>query len=233
MASQACTSGICGYLCSSIGKKQLMGVTAFLLIGFLKAHLLGNFLLLLGPAAFNEYGHKLMSLGPLLIIAEIILLAIFLTHLVLAISLVWQNRKARPVKYYSKQRTGRGATFASNTMPYTGIVILIFICLHLWCFKYGTYYEFDLDGIIVRDLYRTVIEYFANPFYTAWYVLAMIAMGIHLSHGVQSAFQSVGFRHARYTPLIKKLGCALSLFLTVGFSGLSIYGYYISTTLNY
>ncbi len=232
MASQACSSGICGYLCSSIGKKQLMGVTAFLLIGFLKTHLLGNFLIIFGRDAFNEYCYRLMSLGPMLIVAEIILLAIFLTHLVLAISLVWQNKAARPVKYYSKKRTGRGATFASDTMPYTGIIILIFICLHLWSFKYGSYYEYELNGIIVRDLYQTVIEYFSNPLYTAWYVIAMIAMGIHLSHGVQSAFQSVGFRHARYTPIIKKLGCILSFFLTVGFAGLSIYGYYISTTLN-
>jgi len=232
MASQACSSGIGAYLCSSIGKKQLMGVTAFLLIGFLKAHLLGNFLILVGKDAFNAYGHKLVSLGPLLIAAEIILLIIFLTHLGLAIALVWQNRAARPVKYYSKKRTGRGATFASDTMPFTGVIILIFICLHLWCFKYGTYYEYQLNGETVRDLYKTVIEYFSNPLYTAWYVVAMIAMGIHLSHGIQSAFQSVGFRHARYTPWIKKLGCALSAFLTIGFSGLSIYGYYISTTLN-
>ncbi len=229
MASNTCSTGICGYLCSSIGKKQLMGVTAFLLIGFLKTHLLGNLLILGGRDLFNDYAHKLISLGNILIVAEVILLAIFLIHLFLAIALVWQNKKARPVKYHSKKRTGRGATFASDTMPYTGVVILVFIVLHLLNFKYGTYYEYELNGVIVRDLYQTVIEYFSNPLYTAWYVIAMIVMGIHLSHGVQSAFQSVGFRHARYTPIIKKIGCALSAGLTIGFSALSIYGYYIST----
>ncbi len=229
MTTQAAKGGISGYLSSSIGKKQIMGLTAFALIGFLKTHLLGNLLILGGRDLFNEYAHKLMSLGTLLYVAEIILLVIFLTHLFLAAALTYQNKKARPVKYHSKKRTGRGATFASNTMPYTGIVILVFVCLHLLNFKYGSYYEYELNGVIVRDLYRTVIEYFSNPIYTAWYVIAMIAMGIHLSHGVQSAFQSMGFRHDRYTPIIKRLGGILSFVLTFGFSALSVYGYYVST----
>ena len=96
-------------------------------------------------------------------------------------------------KYYVKNKTGRGSTFASSTMPYTGVIILVFLIFHLKGLKFGAYYDVTYDGVLMRDLYRLTFEKFASLPYVAFYVLSMFAMGIHVSHGFWSAFQSVGF----------------------------------------
>ena len=207
---------------SSIVKKQLVGVTGLLLCGFLLTHLAGNFLLFVGPEAFNKYGHALTS-NPLIYVAEAGLAALFLGHLGMALRLTLQNNKARPQKYYVKNKTGRGSTFASSTMPYTGVIILVFLIFHLKGLKFGAYYDVTYDGVLMRDLYRLTFEKFASLPYVAFYVLSMFAMGIHVSHGFWSAFHSVGFWHAKYTPTIKKLSAAFSLFVGTGFSVLPIY----------
>lgn len=210
------------YFFSSIGKKQVMAITGLGLCGFLVSHLLGNLLILLGPDAFNSYSHALIS-NKLIYIAEAGLLGMFLLHIVLAATLKVQNLQARPVSYYLKRKTGRGETFASQTMIYTGFIVLIFLILHIMNFKYGTHYETTIDGEKVRDLYKLVIEYFANPLYVVWYVFAMIAIGVHTSHGFKSAFQSLGVNHPKYTPMIKDLSVAFAVIVTIGFSGLAIY----------
>jgi len=213
------------YVRSSIGKKQIMAITGILLIGFLIMHLLGNLTLIIGPDVFNEYAHRLISLGPLLYVAESILLILFLSHLGLAFKLTLENKKARGSKYVMKKNTGAGTTFASSTMPYTGLVILAFLINHLLTLKWGTYYETTLDGQVVRDLYRTTMETFSSPLYALWYVFTMICLGVHLSHGFQSSFQSLGFSNPNITPIIKKLGCFLSLGIGFGFAALAIFCY--------
>ncbi len=211
------------YLTNSIAKKQVMGVTGLLLCGFLLTHMMGNFLLLVSKDAFNMYGYKLMS-NPLIYVAEAGLLAIFLVHLFMALKLTMENKAARPVKYYMKQPTGRGATFASSTMPYTGFLILFFIVMHLINFKYGNVYDTTLsDGTAARDLYRTVMEYFASPLNTGMYVIFMLVIGIHVSHGFWSAFQSIGFNHPKYMPAIKFLSKVYAVVLTLGYSTIAIY----------
>ncbi|MFZ8934819.1 MAG: succinate dehydrogenase, partial [Bacteriovoracaceae bacterium] len=114
------------YLGSSITKKQLMAITGLSLCLFLLGHLIGNCLIYVGPEAFNTYGHTLIT-NPLIYVAEAGLAAMFLIHIVLAIKLTMENKAARPVNYYMKKSSGRGETFASNTMPYTGLIILIFL----------------------------------------------------------------------------------------------------------
>ena len=213
------------YFFSSIGKKQVMAITGLGLCGFLVSHLLGNMLLLLGPDAFNTYAYTLTSTS-LIYVAEIGLLVLFIAHVVLAITLTVKNKQARPTKYYLKRKTGAGETFASQTMIYTGFVLLVFIILHLINFKYGTMYATTVNGVEMRDLYRLVIEYFSNPLYVAWYVFAMIAIGIHTSHGFQSAFQSIGINHPKYTPIIKKISCAFGVIVGVGYSALAIFCYF-------
>ena len=217
---------LCRYLSSSIGKKQLMAITGLLLSGFLIAHLLGNFLLMAGADAFNLYAYKLTS-TPLIYIAEAGLVAIFLGHLGLAMKLTQENKAARgPQGYYMKTKTGKGSTLASSTMIYSGIIIGIFLVTHLMHFKFGSYYETKVNGVVMRDLYRTVIEFFQNPLFVAWYVAAMILLGLHLSHGVQSAFQSFGLRHHVYTPIIKKASLTFSLLVAAGFAALSIWAHF-------
>lgn len=213
------------YFLSSVVKKQIMAVTGLLLCGFLLGHLAGNLLIIISPDAFNQYGHALVSNKPLLYTAEAGLVVLFLLHLTMAAKLTVENHTARPQKYFIKQKTGRGATFASSTMPYTGLIILIFLITHLNSFKYGTVYMTTVDGVEMRDLYRTVMEFFAWPVGAAWYAFAMTAMAIHVSHGFWSAFQSIGFFHSRYTPLLRKAGVAYAVLVGAGFTALALYGY--------
>lgn len=210
------------YFTSSIGKKQITAVTGLGLLGFTASHLAGNLLLLVGADTFNAYGHALVT-NPLIYVAEIGLLAMFLAHIVLAAVLTTQNIQARGKRYYVKRRTGRGETIASMTMPYTGVIILIFVILHLINFKYGVHYETTVDGVVMRDLYRLTVEYFANPLYVAWYVFAMIALGLHTGHGLQSSLQTWGLNHPKYTPAVKAISVAYGFAVAIGYSGLAIF----------
>jgi succinate dehydrogenase / fumarate reductase cytochrome b subunit len=216
------TSAVNQYFRSSIGRKQLVAVTGLLLCGFLVGHLTGNLLLMVSSNAFNIYAHKLFSLGPLLYVIEAGLAGIFILHLGLAFKLNMENMKSRG-KYEQKTKTGRGTTFASQTMPYTGLILLIFLILHLISLKFGTQYEVTVDGVVMRDLYRTTIEYFRSPIATAWYVIAMLAAALHTSHGFASAFQSMGWNHGKYFKNIKRLGLIYAISVGGGFAFLSIW----------
>lgn len=220
MASCSCTN----YLSSSVGKKQIMAVTGLLLCGFLVTHLIGNCLMYVSAETFNMYAHALIT-NPLIIPAEIVLATIFLGHIGMAIKLTIENNQARPEKYFMKVNTGRGSTFASATMPYTGMLILIFLGLHLWNFKFGPVYYATYDGLEVRDLYRTVVEYFQSPLNVVWYVFAMIALGIHLSHGFWSAFQSLGFNHPKYNCTLRCAAKVFAVVISLGYIALPIWAY--------
>jgi succinate dehydrogenase / fumarate reductase cytochrome b subunit len=198
-------------------------------LGFIIVHLIGNLLLLVGPDAFNAYAHKLMSLGPALYLAEAILLAIFLIHMVTAIAVTWSNWKARPGGYQKSTNQGDPSrmTFSSKTMIWTGLVLLVFLIVHLITFKYGPGveegYVATLDGEEVRDLYRLVVEWFGNGIYVAYYVISMGLLGFHLRHGFWSAFQSLGGFHPRLTPFAYALGVVAGVVLAVGFLGLPVW----------
>jgi succinate dehydrogenase / fumarate reductase cytochrome b subunit len=214
------------YFCSSVGRKQLVAITGLSLCGFLVSHLLGNFTLLMGPDSFNMYAHKLISMKPFIYIAEIGLVGIFLLHLGLAMKLEMENRAARGgQKYYMKTKTGRGASFMSSTMPYTGLILLAFVISHLIHFKYGAYYETTVDGIVMRDLYKLCMEYFTSAVGTLWYVVAMLAATVHTAHGFSSAFQSLGLNFPKYFPCIKKMGYGYAIFVGGGFAFISIWAH--------
>lgn len=213
------------FFTSSIGKKQLMAITGLGLLGFTLSHLLGNLLILVGPDAFNNYSYALVS-NPLIYLAEAGLLGLFLLHIALAVVLRIENNLARPQKYYVKVVKGNGENFASKTMPITGVIMLVFVIIHLLNFKYGSNYSTTVDGVQMRDIYRTVIEYFANPAYVAWYVFAMCALGLHTSHGLQSTFQSLGLRHPKYTHIVEGLSFAYGVAVAIGFSTLAIYSHF-------
>lgn len=218
------TSAVNHYFCSSIGRKHLVAITGLMLCGFLVGHLSGNFLLMVGPDAFNIYGHKLASLGVGLYIIEAALTGVFLLHLFLAFKLNLENAKARG-KYKMKTRTGRGTTFMSATMPYTGLVLLVFIILHLMNLKFGTYYQVEVDGVQMRDLYRVTMEYFTSPVNVGWYVFAMVCAALHTAHGFSSAFQSLGLNHGKYFSKIKLAGYAYAALVGGGFAFLSVWAH--------
>lgn len=211
---------------NSVVKKQIMGITGLLLCGFVLAHLLGNMTLFIGSDAFNKYGHTLTS-NPLIYLAEAGLLAIFLAHIVMAIKLIIENRAARPVPYaYSRKHSGRGATFASSTMPISGILTLVFLVVHIMGLKFGTVYTTEVNGVVMRDLYRTTIEYFQDPLHVLFYVIAVVSLGVHVSHGFWSAFQSLGLNHPKYMPKLKCAAWAFGILVGGGFSALAVFCYF-------
>lgn len=219
------TSAVNHYFCSSIGRKQLVAVTGLLLCGFLVSHLLGNLLLLAGPDAFNLYAHKLASLGALLYVIEAGLAGIFLLHLGLAVKLNIENRQARSNRYMKKVNTGRGTTFMSQTMPYTGLVLLVFLVLHLISLKFGTHYSITIENVEMRDMYRTTMEFFRNIVNVIWYVVAMICAAVHTAHGFASAFQSLGLNHGKYFKNVKRLGYLYAIAVGGGFAFLAVWAH--------
>ena len=191
---------------SSIGKKIGMAGTGLLLYGFLLGHMAGNMLLLKtdGGAEFNAYSDFLTG-HPLLIPVEIGLVAIFLLHVYLAISVSRDSKRARNSSYVKTKAVGRRSA-ASYTMIYSGLVILVFVVIHLKTFKYG-----DLAG---GTLYDLVVGTFSDLLYVAWYVIAMLVLGFHLWHAFHSAFQSLGWS-AR--PKLKTVSVLLGIVIAGGF----------------
>ncbi len=215
-------------LWSSVGKKAMMGLTGLLMIGFLVEHLIGNMLLVFAePATFNRYAHVLTSMGGVLIVAEWILIIILAAHVVSAISVSLGKMRARPEGYKKKASAGPPSrkSVSSMTMIYTGIVLFIFLILHLNTFKYGPHYSTVVDGVEMRDLYKLVYEVFAQPGYTVGYVVIMTLLGFHLRHGFWSAFQSLGLNHPNYHKTLNTLGIFVALLLAFGFIGIPIWIY--------
>lgn len=210
------------YVHSSVIKKQILATTGLMLSGFLLMHLIGNCLIYVGAGTFNTYAHKLTT-NPLIIPMEIALALLFLSHIVLAIRLQIENKLARPQPYYMKVHTGAGATFASSTMPYTGIIILVFLVTHLIHFKFGPHFDTMVDGVPMRDLYKTVILYFQSPISVIWYLFCMVALGLHLSHGVWSALQSFGIYHPKWNCTFKIFSKCFAVIIAIGFAALPIY----------
>ena len=215
-------SNVAFYMRTSVVRKQVMAITGLLLSGFLITHLAGNFLIFVSADAFNKYAHTLTS-NPAIYLAEAVLALIFLSHIGTAFSLSIQNKKARPTNYYMFQPTGRGATFASRTMLITGSIVGAFLIWHILGLKFGTYYETTVDGIVMRDLHKLVIEYFQNFGNVVGYVIGMISIGIHLSHGFWSAFQSIGFSHPKYNSLLQCKAKFLGFLIAVRFSSFPLY----------
>lgn len=213
-----------GLFSSSLGKKYLMAITGLFLCSFLVIHFLGNIALYTDPVQFNEYT-RFMSSNPIIRVMEIILVTGFLTHIIDAILLTRANKKAQPVKYAMNKNK---SSWYSRNMGLTGSVILAFLILHLQSFWYE--YKFgevlmtiDSNGDEIKDMYTIVKTAFSEWWYSSIYVLAMILLGTHLNHGFQSAFQSVGLRHKKYTPTIKMLGTGFSISITIGFISFPIY----------
>jgi succinate dehydrogenase / fumarate reductase cytochrome b subunit len=205
---------ITGTLGSSIGKKLMMAITGFSFCGFLTAHLAGNLTIYGGQAAFNSYAAHLHALGPLITVAELGLLTFGLVHVITGLTLFLGNLKARPVRYAVNKSAG-GRTLGSATMPYTGVLLLTFVVLHLMNFHFVDKTD--------TTIFNIVSSAFANPVYVAIYILAMIVAAIHVSHGFWSAFQTVGANHPKTMPLIRTISIAFAVIVGVGFGFLPIY----------
>ena len=200
---------------TSIGKKLLMSLSGACFIGFLLGHLGGNTTLYFGKEIFNSYAEHLHALGILVNIAEISLLTLLVIHVVTGVTLFFQNLSARPQRYAVDKRAG-GRTWASATMPYTGVLILIFVIFHLINFHF-------VEKTVDNTIFDIVSKTFAQPGFMIFYIIAMIIVALHVSHGFWSLFQTLGANHPKYMPIITKAGIILSLIFGIGFGLLPIY----------
>jgi len=202
-------------LSTSVGKKQLMAVTGLLFLLFLATHLLGNLSIYGGPASFIAYAHGLHALGKLLVAAEVGLVLALLVHVTTAVFLFFENRRARPVKYEVDQ-SGGGRTLSSQAMPYTGLLILGFIGVHL-----ATFSHHFVDQT-TRNIFQIAVAVFSRKVYLAIYLLGVLVVAFHVRHGLWSAFQTVGASHPKYMPFIQRLSLVFAVIVALGFGSLPL-----------
>lgn len=182
---------------STIGKKVVMALSGIALFGFVIAHMIGNLQVYLGAEALNAYSVSLHSLGhgAGLWVARAGLLGAVLAHIGSAFSLWQKNKGARKVRY--KMFAPRASSYASRTMYVSGPIVLAFIVFHLLHLTAGTVHPSFVSG----DVYHNVVSGFAKPAASVFYIVAMLALGFHLYHGVWSLLQTLGLAHARWNHL--------------------------------
>ncbi len=216
-------------LSSSLGKKLLMAMTGLFLIVFLIGHLLGNMLLFKddGGQAFNEYA-KFMTTTPAVLVLSILTYISIIAHVIYSIIITIHNRKSRPVQY-AVSNASANSVWTSRSMGVLGTLVLIFIVIHLKSFwfemKFGSVPIVAYDSGSIKNLYLIVVEAFSQSWYVAFYVIAMMVLAFHLSHGFKSAFQTLGLAHIKYTPLIKTIGTAFAIIVPTLFASMPIYMY--------
>ncbi len=234
-------------LSSTVGQKYLIAATGLLLCGFLVTHLAGNLIIYQGQAAYNAYEAKLHSFGPLLWVAEIGLLILFLLHIGLTISVTILNRRARGDQNYhrfeSKQNTSVLNAAPRTWMFISGAVVLFFLIYHVAGMRFGLMDESPVlaeialeegtvdeyaasesaTGLPAIHGYERVVSILRSPVSVVVYLVGITMLGFHLSHGFASAFRSLGLAHPKYTPWIYRLGLAFAIVIAVGFLSIPIW----------
>jgi|AP45_3_1055517.scaffolds.fasta_scaffold16396_2 succinate dehydrogenase / fumarate reductase cytochrome b subunit len=219
---------------SSLGRKYLMSVSGLAMVGFIVTHLLGNLQLYGDGTAFNAYAKGLHDLGPLLWVAELGLIGIFLLHVAVALGLQVSNRKAAgPVRYQAAQRSKGGPSYFSvfsRGMIFTGGILFVFIVTHVLHFKYGVFSPAEIanktttvNGEQATDLYARVVHAFKNPGWVAFYMFCMGVVFAHLRHGFWSAFQSIGALNWRLEKPATLAAIVVAAALSAGFLGIPVY----------
>ncbi len=201
---------------TSVGKKQLMAITGLLFLLFLTTHLLGNLSIYSGPTAFVAYAEHLHALGKLLVAAEIGMALALIIHVGTALVLFFENRRARPIKYEVDKSGGGGRTFSSQTMPYTGLLILAFLGVHLATFSH------HIVDQTTRNIFQIAADVLSHKGFLAIYLIAMVIVALHVRHGLWSAFQTVGASHPKYMPFIQKMSIVFALIVGIGFFSLPL-----------
>ncbi len=217
------------YWSSSIGKKLVVAITGLFLVLFLAGHLIGNLVVFMGPEPFNAYAYFLhhMLHGVGIWLFRIGMLVILAAHIIATIALTIQNRAAR--KAYECKTTIQ-ASVSSRVMILSGLTILAFFVYHILHFtarvgnEYNNpeLYKYVLDGEEVHNAWKMVIDGFSVWYVTLFYVISMTLLASHLSHGVQSVFQTLGLRSKKSESLIKHFSIAYTLFIWLGFISIPI-----------
>jgi succinate dehydrogenase / fumarate reductase cytochrome b subunit len=227
--SQADTMNLfSGLFGSSLGKKYIMAITGLVMVGFVVVHMLGNLQVFLGPEAINDYGYFLQSKPELVWPARIGLLVAVVLHIWAAIKLSAENKAARPKGYGNYKIVA--ASYASRTMLVSGFVLLAFIIYHLMHFTVqvqginfaNTNFLTLEDAKHHHDIYNMIIIGFSQPLVAIFYIVSMCLLSLHLSHGISSMFQSLGWKNRKYGVLIDRLALVVAGILVVGYSAIPI-----------
>jgi succinate dehydrogenase / fumarate reductase cytochrome b subunit len=203
---------------SSIGKKTIMALTGLIGIGFVVMHMVGNLKVFLGAQAFNDYAHFLREFGEpvlpystVLWIIRLVLLGAVALHILAAYQLTRQDWAGRPVRY-ARQKPVQ-ATFASRTMRWGGIILALFIVYHIAHMTLGLVHPNFEEG----NAYQNYVVAFQSWPVTLAYVVAMLALGLHIYHGFWSLFQTLGLNNRTYNQLLRGLALLIALVLVGGF----------------
>lgn len=208
---------------SSIGRKWIVALTGLALFGFVVGHLVGNLQVFLGPESINRYGAFLQGLGELLWAVRLGLLALLVLHIIFTIKLRGENRAARPTRYAVTEY--RAATRPARWMLLSGIMVLCFIVFHLLHFTVQTIdpsYVALHDAQGRHDVYRMMILGFTNKAASAFYLVGVGLLAMHLNHGIQSMFQTLGLSSGKVAPLWQKGGQAFSWLLFIGYASIPV-----------
>jgi len=197
---------------STIGKKVTMAVSGIALFGFVFAHMLGNLQIYLGRQALNAYSESLHALGhgAGLWVARALLLGAVLAHIWSAVTLWQRNASARKVPY--KMFAPRASSYASRTMYWSGPLLTLFIVYHLLHLTTGTVHPSYVEG----DVYRNVVTGFLQPAASAFYIVSMLALGLHLYHGVWSLLHTLGLAHPKYNTARHAAATLFAAMIVVG-----------------
>jgi succinate dehydrogenase / fumarate reductase cytochrome b subunit len=208
---------------SIVGKKILMAVTGILMALFLVGHALGNSTFLIGQEAINTYAHHIQSLGPLLWLERLIMLAVLAVHIWMGLSLTLENWKAKPQKYQVKRYVR--TEFASRTMIYTGLIILAFLIYHLLHFTIRVTHP-DISGLHDaagrHDVYTLALRSFGQVLVSLIYLVGLAAVLLHLWHGLGSFFQTMGWNSDRTMATTDIGGKIAAAVLFLGFMAIPI-----------
>jgi succinate dehydrogenase / fumarate reductase cytochrome b subunit len=203
---------------STNGKKVVMAVTGFIMFAFVIGHMLGNLQMFEAPEHINAYGHFLHNLGELLWIERAGLLLAITLHIVATIQLALRSKAARPIGY--SRRKAINSSYASRTMYWSGPIVLVFIIFPLLQFTAG--YVHPHATFTQGDVYQNVVAGFQVWWVSAWYIFAMILLGLHLSHGLWSMFQSVGIAHPRVSVYLKFAARSVAALIILGYISIPI-----------
>lgn len=218
---------------TSIAKKVLMGLSGFFLLVFLLQHVSINFLSVISADAFNVTSHFMGSNSVIQYGLQPVLTFAVIFHIAMGVVLEIQNRSKRPIKY-AYNKPAANSTWMSRNMIITGIMVLLFMGLHYYDFWFPElntkFIEGDMSGLNAAGELRYFEELqhkFQDPIRVIIYVVSFIFLGLHLTHGFQSSFQSVGLRHKRYTPILKRLSRIFAVFVPLGFAVIAVYHYFV------
>lgn len=203
--------------------KIVMATSGGLLSLFLVAHVLGNIEVFWGADAINHYGEMLREIPWLLWVVRAGLLTLIVLHVWSAVRLVAANRAARPEAY--KKKKNQATTLAARAMLLSGLVLAAFAVFHILHFTVRSVvpdYKTWEDGLGRHDVFRMVVDAFQRPPVVAFYVVSILLLGLHLSHGVSSAIHTLGFNHPRYNPAWKRFGPLFATLVVLGFIAVPI-----------